>query len=113
MSSVFTEFPVAAPPPALIVGVEGITSGPDGRVWFVDRGAGQIGSIDAAGHVVKYDIPGHPAPVAIVTGSEGEGEILKAYNLGVDCYITKPIDVAKISAARKPSERSQSFRPHQ
>jgi two-component system response regulator len=34
-------------------------------------------------------------PVAIVTVSEGEGEILKAYNLGVDCYITKPIDVTK------------------
>ena len=34
-------------------------------------------------------------PVAIVTGSEDEGRILKAYNLGVDCYITKPIDVTK------------------
>ena len=35
-------------------------------------------------------------PVAIVTGHIDEGEILKAYNLGVDCYITKPIDVAKL-----------------
>lgn len=34
-------------------------------------------------------------PVVIVTGSEDEGRILKAYNLGVDCYITKPIDVTK------------------
>jgi CheY-like chemotaxis protein len=34
-------------------------------------------------------------PVVIVTGSDSEGEILKAYNLGVDCYITKPIDVTK------------------
>ena len=38
-------------------------------------------------------------PVAIVTGHEGEGEILKAYNLGVDCYITKPIDVTKLMIA--------------
>jgi len=38
-------------------------------------------------------------PVAIVTGSDSEGEILKAYNLGVDCYITKPIDVTKIMIA--------------
>ncbi len=32
-------------------------------------------------------------PVVIVTGSLFEGEILKAYNLDVNCYITKPIDV--------------------
>jgi CheY-like chemotaxis protein len=38
-------------------------------------------------------------PVAIVTGNDGEGEILKAYNLGVDCYITKPIDVTKLMIA--------------
>lgn len=38
-------------------------------------------------------------PVAIVTGNESEGEILKAYNLGVDCYITKPIDVTKLMIA--------------
>ena len=38
-------------------------------------------------------------PVAIVTGHDSEGEILKAYNLGVDCYITKPIDVTKLMIA--------------
>jgi CheY-like chemotaxis protein len=38
-------------------------------------------------------------PVAIVTGNDNEGEILKAYNLGVDCYITKPIDVTKLMIA--------------
>jgi chemotaxis family two-component system response regulator Rcp1 len=38
-------------------------------------------------------------PVAIVTGNDLEGEILKAYNLGVACYITKPIDVAKLMTA--------------
>lgn len=38
-------------------------------------------------------------PVAIVTGNDSEGEILKAYNLGVDCYITKPIDVTKLMIA--------------
>jgi len=34
-------------------------------------------------------------PVVIVTGSPFEGEVLKAYNLDVDCYITKPIDLAQ------------------
>jgi len=38
-------------------------------------------------------------PVAIVTGHEAEGEILKAYNLGVSCYITKPIDMTKLMSA--------------
>ncbi len=38
-------------------------------------------------------------PVAIVTGSDDEGKILKAYNLAVACYITKPIDVTKIMIA--------------
>ena len=38
-------------------------------------------------------------PVAIVTGHDSDGEILKAYNLGVDCYITKPIDVTKLMIA--------------
>ena len=38
-------------------------------------------------------------PVAIVTGNDEEGLILKAYNLGVACYITKPIDVTKLMIA--------------
>ena len=38
-------------------------------------------------------------PVAIVTGNEAEGEILEAYNLGVACYLTKPIDVNKLMLA--------------
>ncbi len=56
-----------------------------------------------AGHEVLADLRTDPAlariPVAIVTGSEEEGEILKAYNLGVACYITKPIDVTKLMIA--------------
>lgn len=48
---------------------------------------------------VKSDAELASIPVAIVTGNEDEGEILKAYNLGVDCYITKPIDVTKLMIA--------------
>jgi CheY-like chemotaxis protein len=48
---------------------------------------------------VKSDPKLASIPVAIVTGNEDEGEILKAYNLGVDCYITKPIDVTKLMIA--------------
>ena len=35
-------------------------------------------------------------PVAIVTGSAFEAEILEAYNLEVNCYISKPIDVPQV-----------------
>ena len=49
------------------------------------------------GHEVLADLKADPLladiPVAIVTGTAFEGEILKAYNLDVNCYITKPIDV--------------------
>jgi CheY-like chemotaxis protein len=55
------------------------------------------------GHEVLADLKSDPAlawiPVAIVTGNQEEGEILKAYNLGVACYITKPIDVTKLMLA--------------
>lgn len=55
------------------------------------------------GHEVLADLKGSPEfaeiPVAIVTGTHEEGEILKAYNLGVDCYLTKPIDIGKLMIA--------------
>jgi CheY-like chemotaxis protein len=55
------------------------------------------------GREVLADLKSEPAlvniPVAIVTGNDVEGEILKAYNLDVACYITKPIDVAKLMTA--------------
>lgn len=55
------------------------------------------------GQEVLADLKADPeladVAVAIVTGNNAEGEILKAYNLGVACYITKPIDVSKLMIA--------------
>ena len=55
------------------------------------------------GREVLADLKADPnfarIPVFIVTNSQEENEILKAYNLGVACYITKPIDVSKLMAA--------------
>ena len=55
------------------------------------------------GHELLADLKADPAlsaiPVAIVTGTVEEGEILEAYNLGVACYVTKPIDVTKLMIA--------------
>ncbi len=31
-------------------------------------------------------------PVVVLTTSQAEGDILKAYNLAANCYITKPVD---------------------
>ncbi len=51
------------------------------------------------GHEVLADLKTDPRladiPVVLVTGTLLEGEILKAYNLDVNCYITKPIDVGQ------------------
>lgn len=51
------------------------------------------------GHEVLADLKADPRlsgiPVVIVTGSLFEEGILKAYNLDVNCYITKPIDIAQ------------------
>jgi CheY-like chemotaxis protein len=51
------------------------------------------------GHEVLAELKADPRlagiPVVIVTGNLFEGEILKAYNLDVNCYITKPIDIAQ------------------
>ena len=32
-------------------------------------------------------------PVVVLTTSEAEGDILKAYDLNANCYITKPVDL--------------------
>lgn len=51
------------------------------------------------GHEVLADLKADPRlaaiPVVLVTGTQLEGEILKAYNLDVNCYATKPIDVSQ------------------
>ncbi|EKD40143.1 MAG: Response regulator receiver [uncultured bacterium] len=36
-------------------------------------------------------------PVVILTTSEDEGDILKAYKLHANCYITKPVDFGRFT----------------
>lgn len=40
---------------------------------------------------VKADPDLRPIPVVILTTSAADGDILKAYGLGGNCYITKPV----------------------
>ncbi|WP_220447644.1 virginiamycin B lyase family protein [Nonomuraea diastatica] len=50
----------------------GITLGPDGALWFVEIGAGQVGRIDTAGAISEFALPDREArPHAIVTGPDG------------------------------------------
>jgi len=50
-----------------------------------------------SGHEVLAEIKQDPSlrriPVVIMTGSDDEQDILKAYDLHVNCYVTKPVDL--------------------
>jgi len=43
-------------------------------------------------------------PVVILTSSHAEEDILKAYNLNVNCYITKPVDLERFIKAVRSIE---------
>jgi len=53
---------------------------------------------------IKSDTKLRRLPVVILTTSEAEEDILKAYNLNVNCYITKPVDLDKFIKAVRTIE---------
>jgi streptogramin lyase len=68
-----------------------ITTGPDGRLWFVDRGTNKIGKITPTGYVTEYALPSGSAPCAITRGPDenlwftncGTGKIGKITTTGI------------------------------
>lgn len=40
---------------------------------------------------IKQDAELHTIPVVILTSSDAEQDILKSYELGANCYVTKPV----------------------
>ena len=44
---------------------------------------------------IKNDADLKRIPVVILTTSDQESDVLKAYNLHANCYVTKPVDLAK------------------
>jgi two-component system, chemotaxis family, response regulator Rcp1 len=60
------------------------------------------------GREVLAEIKGDPdlkrIPVVIVTSSQAEEDILRTYNLYANCYVTKPVDLAKFVAVVKSVE---------
>ncbi len=52
--------------------LEGICSGPDGKIWFAERWRNYIGSVTTAGTVTQYAMsPGDSRPIFIAAGSDG------------------------------------------
>ena len=50
----------------------GITSGPDGNIWFTQFSGGRIGRVNPAGKIDEYQIPTERAgPFDITTGPDG------------------------------------------
>src|SRR5262249_43425841 len=39
---------------------QGITSGPDGNLWFTQQAAKQVGRITTAGAITAFPVTGHP-----------------------------------------------------
>src|SRR5580700_969686 len=63
---------VEYPIPTTASSPAGITSGPDGNLWFVETGANKIGKITTAGSITEYSIPtASSGPTAITQGSDG------------------------------------------
>lgn len=53
-------------------GVSGLTSGPDGALWFTENDAGKIGRITTVGAITEYPLPNSGSrPRDIVTGPDG------------------------------------------
>ncbi|MBI3252739.1 MAG: response regulator [Candidatus Omnitrophica bacterium] len=46
---------------------------------------------------IKADPPLRRIPVVVLTTSESDVDILKSYDLGANCYVTKPVDFHQFS----------------
>jgi streptogramin lyase len=52
-----------------------VTAGPDGNMWFVNRGKSKVGKITTSGTITEYSLPTSPAPswpAAITAGPDGK-----------------------------------------
>jgi streptogramin lyase len=61
----FTEFPVSDPNS----GVNAITNGPDGALWFTETNANKIGRITTTGALTEFPVTGNP--FGITSGPDG------------------------------------------
>jgi streptogramin lyase len=65
-----TIFEFSLPTPSS--GLDGITLGPDGTLWFTESSAGKIGRIKPGGTITEFSLPtAHSLPYGITTGPDG------------------------------------------
>ncbi len=64
---------VAIPTPTAVSVPRGITTGPDGNLWFAEYGANKIGKLDLqTGVITEFAVPSAAAsPLSIVSGPDG------------------------------------------
>ena len=61
-----------SPPGTPRCGSEGITTGPDGALWFTEVNCGQIGRMTTGGLVTDFEIPSVKSrPLGIASGPDG------------------------------------------
>jgi streptogramin lyase len=61
-----TEYPLAAN-----TGPQGIASGPDNNLWFVENATSKVAKVTTAGVVTEYALAQYSAPVGITAGPDG------------------------------------------
>jgi streptogramin lyase len=68
-------FPITNPCPASSLGgtcqPAGITTGPDGNIWFTEENGNRIGRITAGGAITEFGLPAGSLPTEITTGPDG------------------------------------------
>ena len=62
---------------------EGVTTGPDGALWFTNANNNSIGRITTAGVVTNYTGTGIDAPRSITTGPDGALWFTNWYNSSI------------------------------
>jgi len=75
----------------------GITAGPDGNVWFTDRGSSKIGKITPSGAITEYPLPSGSDPGSITVGPDNnlwfiEGGTDKIAEITTAGVITEPTE---------------------
>ena len=53
---------------------------------------------------IKRDADLHLIPVVILTTSSAESDVFKSYDLGANCFITKPVDLAQFMQVIQETE---------
>ncbi len=94
-----THFPGENPNPVMRCSPDGETlyANVPARLWLATLARQAAGPLpDPVRELVAEALPSD-IPVVVLTTSEDEGDILKAYKLHANCYISKPVDFVRFT----------------